>query len=117
MGEVVVKGPFGHPKSAGQGLDRESFGSCLFKQGEPFFEPSASADLGHDWFRPLLDMFLLLRAYHMVWYVCKGRTLFSSSLLLCHAACRFLPWISSLRNPWDIVAGESNKIDQKQHEE
>jgi hypothetical protein len=55
---VVVKGPFGHPKPAGQGLDGESFGSCLFKQGEPFLEPSASAELRHDLFPPLLDMFL-----------------------------------------------------------
>jgi len=78
IGEVVIKGPLGHHKSAGQGLDRESFGSCLFKQGEPFLEPAASGEKRHDLFPPLLDTFLFLISYHMVWYVCKRRMLFSS---------------------------------------
>src|SRR5258708_29367721 len=89
---MVVKGAFGHPKSGGQGLDGERFGSGLFKQGEPFFEPSASAELlCHDRFLPLLDTFLLLRAYHMVWYAVKRRMLFSSRLLLGHLLPDFSP--------------------------
>src|SRR5260221_3315811 len=91
IGEMVVKGPFGHPESVGQGLNRECFSSGLFKQGEPFFEPSASAELRYDRFLPLLDTFLLLRAYHMVWYAVKRRMLFSSRLLLGHLLPDFSP--------------------------
>src|SRR5260370_13712143 len=84
IGEVVVEGPFRHIKATGQRLDRERFGSCLFKQGEPFLEPSAFGEKRHDLFLLLPDTFLFLISYHTIWYVCKRRMLFSSYLLLCH---------------------------------
>src|SRR6266536_787443 len=66
VGEVVVKGPFGHPKSIGQGLDGERFGSGLFKQGESFLQPSASAELRHDLF--LLCSTCFSSSEHTIWY-------------------------------------------------
>jgi hypothetical protein len=63
----------------------------------------------------------------MVWYAVKRSMRFCSSLLLCHAACGFLPWISSLRSRrcgagssrglWQsaLESGLSRPIDVKDH--